>query len=1247
MNSPNSHHTAASIKIAALAISILTLITSITSIAFAQQGRGTIQGTVTDAGGASIAGAQVTITNTATNLVFTAVTGEEGFYIVPNLIVGGYSVTVAKDGFKKAVQRGIVLEVDQKAEINISLEPGAVNESVEVTAEAPLIDTATATVGKVIENRRVQELPVNGRNALALVLLAPSVQSAVGPHATGFADRGTVVSSIRINGSPIATNNFIVDGLSSVNAYLPDVNINPTVDAVQEFKVMTNTMSAEFGFTLGGVVNLVTKSGTNLNHGALYEFFRNDALDANTWSNNRASRPKQPLRYHQFGGALGGPIRFPKKVFGPLGFDGRDRSFFFFNYEGYRFITSTSGFYTMPTEAFRRGDFSQLRNDQGTLITIYNPDTTRPNPNYDSTKPVTGANQPFLRDLFLGNIIPESRIDPVARNILRFYPLPNRAPDNPFSNLNNYFGAVTNNRNLNQYTSRVDHRVSEENSFLARYTFYRQFTDQGLTNLYPDPTVRLRNDPFRGHNIVLEDIHSFTPAFIHTIRLGVARQSFEFKVASADQDWPGQLGLPPIVPPDTFPLINNGLPDFNSGVVGVRGGTIWQLFDSLTLLKGNHSFKFGTELRLIQANNLQKGSPSGNFNFPASLTTNAVQTPGGAANTGSQFASFLLGEAGSASVTTHVGESEVGKSYSFFFQDDWKATRRLTLNLGVRYDYQQMPYERRCGTSNFDPFAINPTNGLPGLTEYACLDYGRTAMKEDKDDFSPRIGFAIDIFGNQQTVLRGGYSIFYPAVWAFYNNIYGSTNGFASTVTSYNPPGGNSLFSAFKLEDGFPFAPNQPQGSRLGPNLFATSGANHQEAEGSTPMSQQWNLSIQQQLPAGILLEATYSANHGTHLFAGSYDLNQADPAKIAEFGVQGRLNESVTNPYAGKVPGQFGGATITRAQSLRPYPYIGEITVRNPRLGNSIYHSLLMSGEKRFSKGFTFLASYTFGKLISDSISNPLNFIATEGAGEFGYQNGRYNRRAERAEDPSNVPHRLVISGLWELPIGSNRTLDFKNGLLNAVLGNWQLNTVTTIVSGRPLVVRGANNGLANRPNLASSLQRAPADFVDPFASLRGEDPGILWFDPSTFHNPPDYTYGNVSRSLSSIRTPGAFISDLSVFKTFSITEKVKIQFRVEAFNFLNHTNLGAPNTAFSNNAGEVTSDGLPVTVTSAGVATITRTTPVTYGDQCLGRSRTVKLNGADTTVYRNQCNTSAAFGRITGAREPRQMQFGLKITF
>ena len=361
------------VKLVALAPCLLLL----GQIVFAQQGRGTIFGTVTDASGAVVPGATITITNTATNLDTTTITNDSGYYSVPNLQVGAYSVAAAKAGFKKRLQSGLTLEVDQKAQVDLQLETGAVTEVLEITSQGSLADTTTATIGKVIENRRVQELPLNGRNALSLVLLAPAVQSGAGPTAAGFADRGTQVALIRINGSPLATNNFLVDGLSSTNAYVPDVNINPNVDSVQEFKVQSNTMSSEYGYTLGGVINLVTKSGTNALHGTLYNFFRNDALDANTWANNRAGRPKSPLRYNQYGGSIGGPIRFPKKVFGPLGYDGRDRSFFFYNYEGYKFTTSTSGFLTVPTEAFRRGDFSLLRNGNGEAIRIFDPATTR------------------------------------------------------------------------------------------------------------------------------------------------------------------------------------------------------------------------------------------------------------------------------------------------------------------------------------------------------------------------------------------------------------------------------------------------------------------------------------------------------------------------------------------------------------------------------------------------------------------------------------------------------------------------------------------------------------------------------------------------------------------------------------------------------------------------------------------------------------------------------------------------------
>jgi hypothetical protein len=1160
-------------------VSPIILLFLFATLAFAQQGRGTIFGTVTDATGAVVPGASIIVTNKATNVETTTVTNDSGYYTVPSLMVGSYTVAATKEGFKKRLQTGLTLEVDQKAQVDLVLETGAVSDVLEITSQGALVDTTTATIGRVVENRRVQELPLNGRNALSLVLLAPAVQSGAGPTASGFGDRGTQVALIRINGSPLASNNFLVDGLSSTNPYVPDINVNPNVDSVQEFKVQSNTMSAEYGYTLGGVINLVTKSGSNELHGTLYEFLRNDALDANSWASNRANGRKSPLRYNQYGGSIGGPIHLPKKIFGPAGYDGRDRSFFFYNYEGYKFTTSMQGFLTVPTEAMRRGDFSGLRNGNGDLIRIYDPATTRANP--------TG--QGFIRDQFPGNVIPTSRLDPVSVNILQFYPLPNRTPDNLASNLNNYFGVVSNKRDLTNHTARVDHRFSEKNSFYGRFIFYRQFTDNGVRNLLPDPLARQRNDPFGGRNIVLGDTHTITPNLVHEFRIGVGRQNFNFQVASVNQGWPQKLGLPAIVPPDQIPLINNGLPAFPDAI-GTRTGQLGQLFDSFSWLRGKHSMKFGTELRLTQANNLQKSAPSGSYAFPTTVTDNAAAIAANRNNTGSQFASFMLGAVGSASVTTHLGESQAGKAYGFYFNDDWRIGR-FSLNLGLRYDYQQQPFERNCGTSNFNPTAINPTNGLPGRTEFACVDYDRTFVKNDPNDFAPRVGFSWDIRGNQKTVLRGGYGIFYSTVFSAVAN-FESTNGFASTSTGYQPPGGNTLLPAFQFSIGFPSAPLQPLGAALGPNLFALSNnAGFRESYSPTPTSQQWNLSLQQQLPGGVLLETTYSANHGTHLLAGAYDLNQADPEKVRQFGLAGTLNNNVPNLYAGKVPGVLGAATITQLQALRPFPYIGNINVNSPHLGNSIYHAFLLSAEKRFSRGVTFLASYTFAKLISDSILNPIDFVATEGAGIYNYQNPLYDRRAERSEDPSNVPHRFVLSALWELPVGKGKWLNLQNRVLDTVLGGWQLNTITTLVTGTPLSITGASNGLANRPDLLRNPE-LPGNFND-----TNSQAGVLWFDPAAYINPAPYVYGSSPRSLSQFRNPGAVIIDLSVIKTISLTERWKLQLRGEAFNAPNHVNYGFPNRTFSAGA--------------------------------------------------NGLNSNAAFGRITTARDPRQMQIGLKLIF
>ncbi len=1121
----------------------------------AQQGTGSISGTVTDALGAAVPGADVKITNTGTNAVSQTATNESGYFTVPALRVGNYQVTVEKSGFKMIQQSGITLQVDQRVALNLKLEVGAMAESISVVADAALVDTGSATVGKVIENRRIAELPLNGRNALALVMLTPGVKSQAGPTNSGFADRGIALSAMSINGGPSSLNSFVLDGGNNNSAFLADLNVNPTVDAVEEFKVQSNVMSAELGFTAGGVVNIVTKSGTNDLHGNLSYFVRNDAFDAR----RTFAAAKEPFRYHQYGGSLGGPVFLPKF------YDGRNRSFFFFNYEGWRNRRFQSNILTVPIEEQRAGNFSRLFDASGKLIPIYDPGTTVANP---------GGG--YARSPFANNIIPSNRLDAVSQAMLQFYPLPNRAPNNAFTNSQNWIGQVSEKRDMNQYTIKEDHRFSDSNSASFRYLYYKHFNDNGFFSGLPDPNVRSRLDNYLNYNALFSDTHTFSPTLLNEFRVGVARQAFPFQAYSFGQGWPSKLGLPASFPQDTLPRVSNGLTGFGAFTVGLRGSTTWQFFDMATRIFGGHTLKVGADIRVQQANNYQREVPSGSFSFAQGLTGNPQSQVG----TGSSFATFLLGSVSSATVTRYAGESDAGKSYSLFIQDDWKATRRLTLNLGLRWDYQQWPFERNNGNSNFNPFATNPDTKLPGRMEYAGIDYGRTQLEPVYNNFGPRIGLAYDLLGDGKTVLRAGYSIFYPQI--FYRDFFGSTAGFANTTTTYAPPNNNTNLAAFQFKDGLPYAATEPLGSKLGPGFLLSQGVNWDQGNEKVPMSQQWTVSLQRQLPWQVLVDAAYSANHGTGLIANGYDYNQLDP-QYQSLGLS--LQNQVANPYKGLVPGALGGNTISRSQLLKPFPYYTSINVRNPHLGSSIYHSFLLSVEKRLSNGFAILGSYTFAKLISDSANVPINFGSVEVGSAQGYQNGLYDRRAERSVDPSDVSNRLVVSGIYELPFGKGKRFAPSNAVAEKLVGGWQVNVISTMQGGLPLVVRGANNFLANRPNSTG----VSAKLDNPTAER--------WFDTTQFLNPPNFTFGNVGRALPDVRSPGVVNFDLSLIKDTMITEKFRAQLRAEAFNFVNHTNLGSPNTSFSPGAD--------------------------------GRNR------------------SATFGTITSSRDPRIVQFGLRLIF
>jgi hypothetical protein len=1103
---------------------LLSTIATLSAPLKAQQARGTILGTITDGSGAAVPGALVTVTNTGTSAKFAVRTGSVGFYTAPMLAIGAYSVTVEHPGFKKSTRSGIVLEVDQRQRVDFRLEIGTVAESLEVTAEATLVDTTSATVGKVVENRRITDLPLNGRNTFALVILTPGVKSNAGPTASGFADRGIELSSVSINGGPSALNSYLLDGGTNNHAYFADINANPTVDAVEEFKVQSNTMSAEYGFTAGGVVNVVTKSGTNVPHGNLYHFLRNDNFDAR----NTFSPTRPPFRYNQFGGSLSGPFYIPKVI------DTRNRTFFFFNYEEWRFVRSTNPILSVPTPGQREGNFSDLRDTRGVLVPIYDPFSTRANPNGSG----------FIRDIFPGNVISRNRLDPVSMNLMQFYPLPNRRPTDPFTNANNFISDNKENRSMQQYTAKIDHRFSDRNSMFGRYIYYRHASDGGAGGGdLPDPIVRNRYDNLESRNAILSDTHTFSPRLLNEMRVSIARHYFPFRAAHYGGDWPRKLGLPASVPNTTMPRPVNGLPGFRTGTSGVRGTLTWHFFDMATYIRGSHTMKMGADVRLQRGNNFQEAQASGTFQFPAALTGNP-QTPAG---TGWAPATFLLGAVGSAAADTYVGQAQHGYSYSFFFQDDWKATRRLTLNLGLRYDYQQWPRERYNGATKFNPYAINPQNGLLGRIEYAGIDYGRSAFLPDRNDWAPRFGMAYDLRGNGRTVIRAGYAIFYPSIFFFEN--FGNTNGFAVTPTQYLPPGGNSNLVAFQFKDGFPTPLIQPQGPRLGPSAFLGAAVEHDESSNRVPMSQQWTASIQHQLPGGWLVDVGYSANRGTKLIAAPYDFNQMDN-RFWDLGLA--LQNNVPNPYAGRVPGALGAATITRAQSLRPFPYYTSVAIRTPHLGSSIYHALLVSVERRLAQGLAMLVSYTNSKLISDSVVTPLRFGTAEQVGVYGYQDGKFNRRAERSIDPSDTSQRFVTSAVYELPFGKGKKWAFSSAAANQVLGGWQMNGILTLQTGLPLLVRGANNFRADRPD--STGQSAKLD--NPTAAQ--------WFNTRALVNPPPFTLGNVGRVVPDARTPGAFNIDFSLIKDTRITERIRLQFRAETFNLTNQVNLGLPNTTF-----------------------------------------------------------------------------------
>lgn len=1100
-----------------------------------------LQGTVQDQSGGLIPAAEVVVENESTNIRQNTKTDESGRYFIPSVPPGSYRLTVEASGFRKSIRTGMVLQVQQRANVDVVLTPGEVNTSVTVSGEAPRLDSVTATLGRVVESASVLSMPLSSRNTLDLAMLTPGVSGTTGFTGTNFASNGTRNSQadVLIDGTTVA--------VQEQNGGVTDTKFRPSVEAVQEMKVMTNSFSAEYGNTGGTVVTMVTRSGTNDLHGSAFEFLRNSALNANNFFANRSGRDLVPFRRNQFGGAVGGPVYLPKL------YNGRDRTFFFFHYEVTRQSSQTTTLVTVPSLRERMGDFSDTRDAAGRLITIYDPASVHPDPQ-------TGN---LVRDPFPGNVIPANRFDPVARYAMQFYPEPN-LPGNAFTRLNNYFNSGSRASNDYQTTSKIDHNFSANQRLSGRYSQYR------IKGMSPDLWGNWMNPYDDGpespgdltHNVSADYTNTLNPTTLLNVRWGVARQYGvrvpfceqcpEFNINSFGFQGPMNTQIPPNFQPESYQALGT-----RPQARVRRGEDVNHLVANLSKMVNAHSIKLGGELRVFRLNYAQPGWTSVSFNFNR-LTTSRDPFRGDSLQ-GNALASMLLGWGSTGQQSTGAYSSWASSSYGFFVQDDWRITRNLTLNVGLRYELDMPRTERYDRVSWVDPNVVSPVRA-PGLPELRgglvfADENNRSPLDTDTNNFAPRFGFAYTF--HPKYVARGGYGIYYGISAAQNRSQLGQ--GF-NTSTPWNTSLDNGVTQYASLTRPFPDGIDVPPGSSLGLNTFVGRGISGPiRSWGIKPYYQQWSFSIQRELPANSVVEVAYFGNRGVHLYFGNNTaLNRIDQRYLS---LGASLNDVVSNPFFGVITDPLSALskpTVTRIQLLRPYPQFTTVAgVTGPPTANSIYHALQVQFTKRFSHGVSASGHYTFSKMIDDdSLTGGLAWLGYDTAGVQSYS----NLKLERAVSVYDRTHRAVIDFAYELPFGRGKTFGGSVPVwLDWIAGGWQANSIISLQSGVPLIpalTGGVLPDARQRPNLLR----------DPGVSGAITDKLNGYLDPTAFSRPEPYTLGTSPRTIDSVRAPALKNVDASLFKNLYLSgdRRVYLQLRGEAFNITNTPIFSGPDMNF-----------------------------------------------------------------------------------
>ena len=1161
-------------RLRSVSLLLLAVMLLVTGVPIAQgqtlASTASLSGSVSDPSGARVANATVTISNTEKGITRTFKSNDEGNFSFALLPAGTYVLTVEAAGFKTFKQQGITLEVGQSASQGVTLSIGS-SEQVVVTETAPLLQTDNANIGQEVSARQVTELPLNLRNVFNFVQLNSSVNNTQQQLIQSGGEQGTAdqdVSFFNFGGGFFGTTAFLLDGNWDASAGWGGVIYVPSPDNVQEFKVQQNSFTSQYGWSTGNVINVVTKSGSSNLHGDAYDYLRNGKLDANYFFNALHGTPKQNSHRNQFGVSLGGPVYIPGV------YKQRDKTFFFFNYEGHRQNDPlTADVSTTPITAFRSGDFSALLGAQvgtdalGRPImsgAIYDPFTTRPitSGQVDAKTGLVSNRTGFIRDPIAGNNVANATngINAIGQTLVNFYPA---AINNQLTS--NWTAAGLGGNNSDEYSGRVDHNLSDNTRLYGRFSWKREFKDEspaywGSSN----PAGPGQRNPNNRWNVAFGISQVFSPTLTMSANIG-GMKWVEGNVMQSAGFQPSSLGFPGFIDSASaqFPVINaaNYLSEGPLQGAGTASFPRSAESGSVDFVKivGKHSLSFGYMGVAIDENGGRIAPTTFNFNNKFTAGPDP-QNP--TANTGDSIASMLVGTPASGGTGLNVSNVSRTWLHGTYLQDDWKVMRKLTLNLGIRWEVQRPVTDRFNRLTTFNYNAVNPitaavNNGTNYLGELVFATSGNRGQYDtDYKHFAPRIGFAYQLM--PKLVMRGGYGVFFPSQYINSPQITGFTS---STPYVASLDGGVTPCTGCTLSNAFPSGQVPVTGSSLGGLTNVGFSTNAVSPTRKTYYVQQWMYGLQFAPTNKDAFEVTYVGNHSVHVLASGLNLNQLDPKY---FSMGNALLTQVANPFFNHITASGCGLdqpTVAQGQLLRPHPEFCDINEVDDPAGSGAYNALDLNYTHRVANGLTLLASYTFSKFL-DNVGGP-NTWANASANFSENIRNVYNLAAEKSVDSTDITHSFVLSYVYELPVGKGRKFGSgMNGVVNAIAGDWQTSGIVTLKGGFPLRIYSPTNlnafGVGQNVNVV--------------ADYHVSHPNInQWFNPAAFAQAPAWTLGDAPRYFSDLRSPGYKNVDLSIQKYFPVHENVRFQFRLDMFNAFNHVNFYVPNTTLGSTAGQI----------------------------------------------------------------------------